>query len=435
MKISILTVFPELYDSFFKTSLIGRAQQKGILTSDVVSFFDFAEPKERIDSPSFGPGAGMLIKPEILEQGIEAQEQKNGKAFKIFFSPQGKKLNQKLLKSIYERIKNEEHLLLVASRYEGMDSRVEQYYADELISVGDFVLMGGDLPAMCFIEAFLRLIPGIVGKQESVEQESFNGPFVDYPEYTSPVEWKNMKVPEIIRSGNHALINQWRQEHAAQNTIKNHFTWLSSFQLNKEQIDISLKFIPNHYAVLMHGDVLLKDGQVGTTSVTSLDIHDIARSCATYGLKNYFILTPLEDQKKIVTTLIDFWKTGFGAEYNFHRTIAVKRVILVSKLNEVIEEIEKKEGKKPILIATSAKQDSKYQDKYITYYDQSKVWQKDRPVLIIFGTGHGLSANVMDSCDYILDPVYGFSDFNHLSVRSAAAIILDRWLGIKAKKD
>lgn len=433
MKLSILTVFPELYDSFLKTSIVGKAQQKGIFQSDIVSFFDFVKSKERIDSPSFGPGAGMLIKPEVIQKAIESQDHKHGKSFKIFFSPQGKKLDQNLLKSLYELIKNQDHLLLVSSRYEGIDSRVEQYYSDEVISIGDFVLMGGDLPVMCFIESFLRLIPGIIGKQESIENESFTGPFLDYPEYTAPVEWKGMTVPDIVRSGNHALIKQWRQEQAAKRTVEQNFEWLRSYPLNQSEIDLSLKFIPNHYAILMHSEVLLKEGQEGTTSVTSLDIHDIARSCATYGLKNYFVSTPLKDQQKIVKTLLDFWKIGFGAEYNFHRTIAVNKVILISKLDEAIEEIENKEGKKPILIATSAKKDSKFTKKYINYFDQAKVWQLNRPVLFIFGTGHGLAPKILEKCDFILRPVYGFSNFNHLSVRSAAAIILDRWLGISSK--
>jgi len=466
MKISILTVFPELYEPFLKTSLIGRARQKGIIETEIVSFFNFAQPKERIDSPSFGPGAGMLLKPEIVQKAIEFQEQKHGKSFKIFFTPQGKKLNQKVLEDLKEKIEHkfshldstatnltatthsdpstnsgltahesssDFHLLLVASRYEGMDSRVEQFYADELISIGDFVLMGGDLPAMCFLEAFLRLIPGVVGKTESVEKESFSGPFLDYPEYTAPVVWNGMEVPEIVRSGNHALIDKWRLEKAIINTIQKHFDWLRSNELNRDQIKQVSKFLPAHYVALMHGDVVLKDNQSGTTSVTSLDIHDIARSCATYGIKNYFICTPLEDQKKIVKTLLDFWQTGFGVEYNVHRHVAVNKVKLSNDVNAVVEEIKKIEGKEPIIIATSAKKDQFNQSKYITYNDQDKVWQHDAPVLFLFGTGHGISKHILDRCDYILEPIYGFSDFNHLSVRSATAVILDRWLGINLK--
>jgi len=110
--------------------------------------------------------------------------------------------------------------MLIASRYEGLDARVESYYADEVVSVGNFVVMGGDIPAMLLIEGLLRFIPGIVGKEESVQLDSFSGAFVDYPEYTRPIVWKDMTVPEIIRSGNHAAIESWRQEQAAQITVK-----------------------------------------------------------------------------------------------------------------------------------------------------------------------------------------------------------------------
>ncbi len=432
MKISILTLFPELFEPFLKTSLIGRATEKKIIEADLVSFFNFAQPKERIDSPTFGPGSGMLIKPEIIQKAIENQDQKNGKSFKIFFSPQGEKLNQKLLNSLYQKIKNQDHLLLVSSRYEGIDTRVEEYYSDLVISVGDFVLMGGDLPAMCFLESFLRLFPGIVGKTDSVESESFSGPFVDYPQYTSPLSWKAMQVPEIIRSGNHGLIQKWREKMAALKTVKKHFEWLKSYPLNQGEKNVAKEFIPPHYAVLMHNDVLLKDKSVGTTSVTSLDLHDIARAAATYGLKNYFISTPLIDQQKVVQTLMDFWQTE-GPQYNIHRFQAVNLVRMVNNLDECVKLIEESKGKKPILIATSAKKHN--HANLITYFDQSKVWQEDRPVLFVFGTGHGLAQHILEKCDYLLLPIEGFTDFNHLSVRSACSIIFDRWLGINIRED
>lgn len=431
MNISILTLFPQLYTEFLQTSLIGRAKDKGLIKPDLKNLFDFCVPKERIDSPTFGHGAGMLIRPDVIEKGIEEQEQKFGSAFKIFFSPQGKKLTQPLLKDLIKKISDKNHLMLIASRYEGIDARVEEYYADEIISLGDFVIMGGDLPAMVFLEGLLRLVPGIVGKQESVEEESFSGPFLDYPEYTAPVVWKGMDVPEIIRSGNHALIQEWRTKKAAEKTVLSRFDWLRSFELDEKQKNLTKEFIPNHYAVLMHGDVLLKGNLVGTTSVTSLDIHDIARSSLTYNLKNYFIVTPLEDQQKVVKTLTDFWQTGVGVDYNIHRHQSIERVRLQSNLDEVVDFITKQEGKAPLLIATSAKSFDHLNK--ITYHDQTRVWAEDRPVLFIFGTGHGLAPHILERCDFLLEPIYSFSDFNHLSVRSAVAVILDRWLGLNPK--
>lgn len=429
MNISILTMFPKLYGPFWETSLLAKAEEKSILSHDVKGFLEFCKPKERVDAPSFGHGAGMLLKPEIVAKAIDEQEAKHGKALKIFFSPAGKKPTPLFLQNLANKAKEYGHLLLACARYEGMDARVEEEYADEVISIGDFVTMGGDLPAMVFLEGLLRFIPDVVGKQESVEQDSFSGAFVDYPEYTHPVDWRGKLVPDVVRSGNHAELQAWRKAEAAKRTVVSHFDWVRSYpKLTKQDIDLARKYIPNHYVTVLHSEVLLKGGLVGNTSVTSLDIHDIARSCATYGIKNYFLASRLEDQKKIVRTLLDFWETGYGADYNVHRHEAVRHIELKNDLQEVVEAIKEKEGKEPILVATSAKDFGPI--KSITYNDQAKVWSQDRPVLLVFGTGHGLSPEVMDRCDYFLGPVLGFSEFNHLSVRSAVAIILDRWLGI-----
>lgn len=431
MIISILTLFPDLYDQFLKTSLVRRAHERGQVDFDVQNLFSLCAPKERIDGPTFGHGAGVLIRPDIVEKAITGQELRHGPAFKIFFSPHGKKLDQTVLKELYAKIMNTGHVALLPARYEGMDARIEEEYADAIISVGDFVLMGGDLPALVLLEGLLRLVPGIVGKQESVDSESFSGPFVDYPSYTEPVEWKGKTVPEVIRSGNHKQLHEWRETQAAQRTVLHHFDWLRSHPATESQELLAQKYIPSHYAVLLHGQVMLPNVPEGTTSVTSIDIHDIARSAATYGVKHYFIVTPLVDQQKIVRRLLDFWQTGDGVSYNNQRHQAVDMVRLCTNLDEVIERITALEGKKPVVIATSAR--SQDQAPVITYFDQEKIWELDRPILFLFGTGNGLAASVMERCDFVLLPIRGFSEFNHLSVRSAAAVVFDRWLGINLK--
>ena len=431
MNISILTLFPDLYTSFLGSSLIGRARKEERVAIETVSLFDFSEPKKRIDAPTFGPGPGMLIKPEIVEKAISASEKSYGKAYRIFFSPHGKKLDQDGLQALAKKFSEKKHIMFVCPRYEGLDARVEQYYADEVISIGDYVLMGGDLPAMVTMEGFLRYLPGVVGKDASVEQDSFSGPFVDFPHYTEPVEWKGMKVPDVIRSGNHAEIEKWREEQAAQRTAVGHFDWARSCWLTDHDKKLLRKNIPSHYVALLHSNVLLRDGQAGTTSVTSLDLHDIARSARTYGMERYFIVTPLQDQQKMVRKMLDFWKSEWAITYNPHRHEAVERVELVSHLDAVIDQIEKEEGKKPLIIATSAREPG---GELISYYDQEKIWKQDRPVLFLLGTGGGISPELVKKADFTLLPIEGLTDFNHLSVRSAAAVILDRWLGISPKK-
>lgn len=436
MIVSILSVFPEIYKDFLSTSIVKKAQEKGLVSCNVDSFKSFVQPKERIDTPTFGPGAGMVLKAEVVQKAIEEREKDSGKAFKVFFSPghSSRKLDQDYLQEIALKARELGHIMLLPARYEGMDSRVQKHYADAVVSVGDFVLMGGDLPAMLFLEGFLRLIPDVIGKQESVDHDSFSGPFVDYPAYGEPVDWNGEVVPEVLRSGNHEEIRKWRLNESVKETVVGHFDWMRSRDIeDREQLGLIRKNIPNHYAALMHCQVYTgcQKDKAGTTSVTSIDIHDIARSSKTYGLKNYFVVTPLKDQQKIVQTLLGFWKEGPGFDYNRSRFDAVKDVYLKDSLESAIEQIEQQEGQKPIIIATSAKKYSK--DNIINYNDQGKIWALKKPILFIFGTGQGLSDEIMEMADYLLLPLKGYSDYNHLSVRSAAAIIFDRWLGINIR--
>jgi tRNA (guanine37-N1)-methyltransferase len=433
MNISVLTLFPELYKPFFEVSLIKRAQEKGTISCHVNNLLSYVQPKVRVDDTTFGHNAGMLLKPEIIEQAVDASERDFGKAYKIILSPQGKTLTQPRLKELYERIKDQKHIMLIASRYEGLDARVESYYADELVSVGNFVVMGGDIPAMLLLEGLLRFVPGVVGKEESVQLDSFSGAFVDYPEYTRPVLWKGMEVPEIVRSGNHAAIDAWRQEQAVQTTVKKHFNWVRSIPTTKVEQKLIRRYIPHHYIALMHNDIDLKEGRIGHTSVTSIDIHDIARSSATYDLQTFFIVTSLKDQQKMVEKMLSFWiDEKIGGDYNNNRHQAVRTVQLKSELDDVIASIEEKEGRKPLIIGTSARDGDTA--KMIGYFEQDIVWQHDRPILFLFGTGSGMSESLLNRCDYMLPPLQGFSNFNHLSVRSAVAIILDKWLGIALQK-
>lgn len=434
MNVSILTLFPELYKPFLQTSLLKKAADKQLVSFSTQNLFEYVAPKERIDAPTFGHSSGMLIRPDVVERAIDDIDNRLGKSFKIFLSPQGSKLTQHFAQDLWKKISTYEHVMFFASRYEGIDARVESKYADEIISVGDFVVMGGDIPAMLLIECLFRHMPGMVGKQESVDLDSFSGAFVDHPEYTKPVEWQGMIVPEVLRSGNHAAITQWRTQESVKLTIEKHFDWMRSCLLTPKEIKLASSVMPHHFVALMHSDIILKGGRIGTTSVTSLDVHDIARSSMTYGLKKYFIVTPLVDQKKMIQTLLDFWQEEeVGGAYNKDRQQALSSVRLLSNLDEVIAAIEQKEGMRPIIVGTSAKF-IKNDSKIISYHDQEKVWGHKQPVLILLGTGHGMADSLIGRCDYLLQPLKGFSEFNHLSVRSAAAIIFDKWLGFALRK-
>jgi tRNA (guanine37-N1)-methyltransferase len=428
---SVLTVFPQLYDPFLSTSIIARARERALVTFDIDSFFSFVDPGTRIDAPTFGHGPGMLIKPTVVEQAISAKEAKHGSAVRVFFSPHGQLLDQKLLQELAKQVEVKKHLLLAAARYEGMDARVEEEYADFTISIGNFVLMGGDVPAMLLLEGFLRLVPGLIGKQESVKNDSFTGAFTDYPEYTEPVLWRNHAVPDIVRSGDHKKLHAWRMAQAARRTVQHHFSWLRRHQLSSEEKQLVQQIVPPHYVALLHNDIVVDtNGRIGNTSVTSMDIHDIARSSKTYGVKNFFLVTELVDQQRVATMLLDFWQQGEGISYNQNRHEALKSTMVTPTLDDVISAITQKEGQKPLLVATSARIHEKNKEKLISYSEQAKLWSAKQPILLLFGTGKGMAQSVLERADFLLPPLNGLTDFNHLSVRSAVAVILDRLIGI-----
>jgi len=432
---SVATVFPEIYAPFLSTGIIKKAIQKNVLSFDVHSFFDYVGPKERIDAPTFGHGPGMLIKPEVVEKFIETQEKNYGRSLRIFFSPHGAILDQKLLRIITEKIdKNPtRHVSLVAARYEGIDSRAEEEYADFVISLGQFVLMGGDIPALALIEGITRLLPNVLGNAASHEHDSFSGPFTDYPEFTQPVVWHDKSVPEVIRSGNHEAMTKWRKTEAISRTVQNHFHWLRNQPQSIEEKKEILSKIPAHYVALLPNDIIVDlDGRIGNTSITSTDIHDIARSSKTYGIKHYFLISDLYDQQKIAETLLHFWHEGFGVAYNHGRHEALRQTSVISTLDEAIKKIEELEDKKPLLVGTSAR-NTQWSDKIISYNDHNLLWKTKRPILLLFGTGKGIADSVLERADYILEPINGLSEFNHLSVRSAVAIILDRLLGLSGQ--
>ncbi len=188
---------------------------------------------------------------------------------------------------------------------------------------------------------------------------------------------------------------------------------------------MSLKFLKAHpfYIGLLHYPVYNKNGDIIASAITNLDIHDLARCAETYGAKRFYIINPFEDQQRLIKRICRHWTEGFGAGYNKHRRDAVSLVSIAASLESAISEIESNEGETPILIATDAARNT---IKNITYNLAKKIVASDRMVMILFGTAWGISKELIEKSDYILEPIFGVSDYNHLSVRSASAIILDR---------
>lgn len=207
IKFDCLTLFPEMFNSL-KQSIIGRAIEKGSIEVNLINIRDFSKDKhKKVDDTPYGGGAGMVMKPDVVYDAFKSIKQDNAKV--IYMSPQGKNLNQKKV----EELSKQEHLIILCGHYEGIDQRVIDKIVDEEISIGDYVLTGGEIPAMVLIDSVSRYTEGVISKG-SIEEESFTNGLLEYPQYTRPEVFEGEKVPEVLLSGNHQNIAKWRKEEA-----------------------------------------------------------------------------------------------------------------------------------------------------------------------------------------------------------------------------
>jgi len=207
MIFDILTIFPEYFD-VLKSGLIGKAIESHKFSVNVVNIRDFSQDKHlKTDDYPYGGGAGMVMTPDPIVRAIENTDPEH-KAKRIYLSPKGKTLNQDMV----ETLAKEERLLFVCGSYEGIDERVIELAIDEEISIGDYVLTGGELPALVVLNTVARYVDGVLGSSESTSEESFSNKLLEYPQYTRPAEYRGLKVPDVLLNGNHAEINKWRKE-------------------------------------------------------------------------------------------------------------------------------------------------------------------------------------------------------------------------------
>ena len=215
MKFDVLTLFPEMFEPM-KHSIIERASEKDLIDINLINIRDFSKDKHKhVDDTPYGGGAGMLIRPDVVYDAYSSVSEENAKV--IYMSPKGKVLNQNMVKELSK----ESHLIILCGHYEGIDQRVLDEIVDEEISIGDYVLTGGELPVMVLIDSVSRYVDGVLSNSSTVE-ESFSGEdkLLEYPEYTRPAEFHGMKVPEVLTSGNHQEIARWRREQSLITTYK-----------------------------------------------------------------------------------------------------------------------------------------------------------------------------------------------------------------------
>ena len=422
LNFTIISIFPGMFDSPLGHSILKKAQDKGLITFNFIDPRDHTTDRHRVtDDYPYGGGQGMVMKPEPLVAAIEQAKDRSPGARVILLTPQGQVFTQ----DIARRLAGEESIVLVCGRYEGIDERVKAF-VDEEISIGDYTLSGGEPAATVVIDAVARQVPGVLGNENSALDESFSDGLLEYPQYTRPEEFRGMKVPEVLLSGNHERIRQWRRQQSLALTRARRPDLFAKASHGADEHPGEQPLLAPVYVALLHHPVYDKNGQIVTTAVTNMDIHDIARSGCTYGLSGFFVVTPVKPLQKLALKIIEHWESGYGSQYNATRKEALALARICDTLDDAIIAIERETGEKPVLVATSARR-APQRTSFAALRDM--LQKKTRPFLILFGTGWGLTETILLQSDYVLAAVNGPGDYNHLSVRSAAAIILDRLLG------
>ena len=232
MNYHVLTLFPEMIENGMNTSITGRAITKGLLSLEAINIRDFAFNKhQKVDDYPYGGGAGMLMQAEPVYLSYESIAERIGRKPRvIFLTPQGKTFNQDMAKEFAL----EEDLVFLCGHYEGIDERVLEEIVTDYVSIGDYVLTGGELPAMVMMDSISRMVPGVLNNQESGETESFSGNLLEYPQYSRPEEWRGKRVPEVLLSGHHGKVDEWRRQQSLKRTLERRPDLLEGAKLDKK---------------------------------------------------------------------------------------------------------------------------------------------------------------------------------------------------------
>ncbi|MFQ5851523.1 MAG: tRNA (guanosine(37)-N1)-methyltransferase TrmD [Candidatus Binatia bacterium] len=424
LNFTVITLFPPMFSSPLGHSILRRAQEHGLISVHVVNLRDYATDRHRTtDDYPYGGGQGMIMKAEPVIRAIEDTRRGLKNPHVILLTPQGRVFNQ----GETSRLAGEKDLVLVCGRYEGIDDRVKNFVDDEL-SIGDYTLSGGEIPAMVVMDAVTRLIPGVLGNSRSSQEESFTNGLLEYPQYTRPEEFGGLKVPEILLSGDHDRIKDWRREMSLKLTRERRPDLFKKARLTSEERQIYARSPARLYLALLHYPVYDKNGHVVTTAITNMDIHDIARSARTYGARGFYVVNPVKALQKLAAKIVHHWEHGYGSVYNETRKEGLALVRLKDTLDEAIMDVDQECGSRPCLVATSARAVTGVQKTSFATLREMLEKSSD-PFLLLLGTGWGLAESVLNRSDYILQAVEGRTSYNHLSVRSATAIILHQLLG------
>ncbi|MDM5226238.1 tRNA (guanosine(37)-N1)-methyltransferase TrmD [Cytobacillus sp. NJ13] len=233
MNIDVLTLFPEMFEGVFGHSILKKAAENEAVKYNVVNFREYADNKHKtVDDYPYGGGAGMVLKPQPIFDAVDDLRSKSGASPRvILLCPQGERFTQKKAEELAEM----DHLIFVCGHYEGYDERIREHVVTDEISIGDFVLTGGELGAMVVIDSVVRLLPGVLGNEESHLKDSFSTGFLEHPHYTRPADFRGIKVPDILMSGNHRLVEEWRAKESLRRTYVRRPDLLEDAELTKDQ--------------------------------------------------------------------------------------------------------------------------------------------------------------------------------------------------------
>ncbi|MBT6795711.1 tRNA (guanosine(37)-N1)-methyltransferase TrmD [bacterium] len=427
MIFNILSVFRELIKPSLKYGVLSKAIKKNKIKVNIFSYSDYLNDGDRLDDKQFGGEPGMVIKYQNASRAINAIKKSNPKTKVIFLTPKGKKLDNNLAKEMSKM----GNISIICGRYEGFDERIIDQYSDLEVSIGDYIVSGGEYPAVILMDSISRMVKGVIGNEESVENDSLSNSLLKHPVYTRPAELKVGKVPKLITGGNHKKIKNFNRQESILSTLKRREDLLETTDLKIDERELLRKvkrgdIKSNAYLALVHYPIQNIKGEVIKTSLTNLDIQDIARTCMSYGIKKYYITHPVKEQRELAKNVLDYWEKGINMKNDSTKHKALENIEIKNSISDAIKAIKKIHGKKPKIVAT----DGRIMHNMVNYSDiRRNLNTDDSPYLFLFGTGWGLTKEVLDNADYILKPVGSYYEYNHLSVRSAVAIILDRIFG------
>ena len=429
MRFEVITIFPELFDSFLAKGLVAKAHSNGTIEVLRTNPRDFAGNKHRsIDDAPYGGGNGMVMMPGPILDALESRESA-GRMHRVLLTPQGQPFTQ----ATARRLAALPTVALICGRYEGVDERVRGA-VDEQISLGDFVMTGGEVAAMAVIEATARLLPGVLGNLDSTRDESHADGLLEYPQYTRPPEFRGVSVPEILLSGDHAAVDRWRRKETLRRTRDERPDLFAAHVPTPDDRGLLAELLAERpvqkapiYIGLVHHPIRDRAGQIVATAVTNLDVHDLARTSRSYGLQGYFVITPIQAQRDLVLKILEHWVEGSGKKRVPERAVALSLCEPIETIAAAVGAIEARHGSAPRIVVTAAKLPNGSAP-VAPRALRAEMHESERPWLILFGTGHGLAPEVLDSAEFSLPPIRP-GTYNHLSVRAACAITLDRLFG------